>query len=140
MGEFGSVSEWDDGTTSPQNPVRSPSKWGPIGQFEVEDSANLVGSAKWQQVLGPLPGRRTFTIVNIGANDCEISNEPQSAGVHGVGIAVGGEWSEDTEDEVWVFCNGGTFLDVSQTYTPLYDTVSTTTPGGEIPYIADLLP
>lgn len=140
---YSTVAEWDDSTIAPTNPVRSPSSWAPLGQFEIEDSSTLEGQAKWQQVLGPRPGRKAWTISNVGANPCELSNQPLSAGTHGVTVAAGGEWSEEVEDEVWAFCDGGTFLDVSETYTPLSDTTvnnTTGTPGGDIPYIAPLLP
>lgn len=140
---YDSVSQWDAGTAPPQAPVRSPSNWDPVGQFQVQDSAQLQGQAKWQQVLGGRPGRKAWTIVNTGANACELDSGPNGAGQHGVTVAAGGVWSEEVEDEVWVFCIGGTTLDVSETFTPLFDVVSagnSNSPGGYIPSIADLLP
>jgi hypothetical protein len=140
MAEFTSVSQWDNGTAPPTNPVRSPSRWLPY-TFDVEDEAILEGQAKWQQVMSSQPGRKSWTISNLGPNDCQLSNVPLPGGTQGISVAAGGVWSEEVEDEVWVWCEGGTVLNVSLTYTPLYDAVGgASTPGGEIPYVGNLLP
>ena len=140
---FSSVSSWDDSTAVPTNPTRSPSRRSMSGGVVVQDSAALIGQNKWQQLFDVQPGRKQWTVVNTGANACELSEAPLGANQHGVTVAPGGTWTESDEDQLFVFCLGGTTLDISYTFTPPYDVISAGGGGGvggNIPYIAPLLP
>ena len=133
---YSSISDWLLRTGTPSGGRRSPPYWNPNGAFEIAPAAS-IGGAGFTQVLGQKPGRHTFVILNNGPNPAFLSNV-QTPQVPGIAIAVGGQWSVDTEGEVYAMSVLGTVLTVVETYWPI--TLDYRTAGGMLPDFSALVP
>lgn len=134
--QYTSISDWLLSTATPSGGRRSPPYWSANGAFGIPPVA-IVGGQGYVQVLGQRPGRHTFVVINTGANAATISDR-QNPQVPGVPLAVGGQWSIDTEGELYAASTLGTILTVLETYWPIV--LDYRTPGGALPDFSTLVP
>lgn len=121
------MSDWFTETAMPGKGPRKPPNWSPQNGIAIPANAQV-----WTQIAGPRAGRDKILVRNLGPNPVQIGSSAQPQGWNTV--AVGDEYSLESESEVWALSVLGTTLETSETWWP----ISAAQGGGDMGPLPDI--